>query len=204
MRPALEQAVGEAAGGSAHVETVRPGRVAPEQGGRVAELEAAARDVLRRFVDRHRGVVRHHLPGFLRAGAGLAEPHFPGQHGRGRPRTRLEEAALHEERVEPDLRHGRSVAVERLCGALGTSPRYVRRRTHGFHLDPYLGLRDAVTGVSRVPHLGYTLPNNFSQTQYAQTYSSHGSARQNGGPLCLRGPFSGTAGAAWRPGSERL
>jgi len=71
----------------------------------LAELLAAARDVLVAGVDADVDVARDHLAGLVRAPAGVAQTHLAGHDRRGRPRARLEQAALREQEVEPALRH---------------------------------------------------------------------------------------------------
>src|SRR4029079_16676766 len=61
---ALQQAVGEAAGGGADVERAATGRVDPQRVERVRELDAAARDVGRRAVDLELDLGVDHLPRF--------------------------------------------------------------------------------------------------------------------------------------------
>ena len=76
-RSALEQAVGEAAGGRADVERAAAGDGEPERVERVGELDPAAGDVGRRAVDGQldRGV--DHLPGLLRAAVARIEETCP-------------------------------------------------------------------------------------------------------------------------------
>ena len=96
---ALKEHIGEAAGGSAHVEAVEPGRVDAERVERVRQLLATAGDVRRRLDDRELRRLVHLLAGLLMAG------HQPREHERLRPRAALREPALDEQHVEALLRH---------------------------------------------------------------------------------------------------
>jgi hypothetical protein len=105
LRATLEQAVGEAAGGGAGVERVTPRHAELQRIEGVGELHAAARDVVVAGIDAHVHVARDHLAGLVRAPARAAKAHLAGHDRRGRPRPRLEQAALREQEVEPALRH---------------------------------------------------------------------------------------------------
>ena len=97
---ALEEHVGEAAGGGADVEAVAPRRVDPERVERVRELLAAARDEPRSPLDRELGRLVHLL-------AGLRVPgDEAGEDERLRLRAALREPPLDEQDVQALLRHG--------------------------------------------------------------------------------------------------
>ena len=101
--PALQQAVGEAAGGGAHVEGVAPDDVQPEGVEGVGELHPAPGHEARPVVDRQGDVVGHELARLGGALAVLAEAHLAGHDGRGGARPRAEEPALRQQGVEADL-----------------------------------------------------------------------------------------------------
>ena len=95
--PALQQAVGEAAGGGADVERVATRDVDAERVERVGELDPAARDELRRRGDVELDVLGDELAGLLRPPPPGAEMHIAGDHrGRG-ARARREQPSLGEE-----------------------------------------------------------------------------------------------------------
>jgi hypothetical protein len=99
---ALEQDVGEAAGGGADVERVAAGGVDAERVEGVGELLPAAGDVGRRALDRERRVLVHLGPGLL------VPRHEPGQDERLGLRAALGQPTLDEQHVEP-LLHAASV-----------------------------------------------------------------------------------------------
>ena len=112
---ALEQAVGEAAGGGAHVERAPAGRVDPERVERVGELHAPARDVRRRLGHRHVGLVGHQLARLLAGRPPTrTSPAITAAAARERD---LVQAALGEQGVEPPLGHAR----ESICDGPHTS-----------------------------------------------------------------------------------
>ena len=84
LRPALEQAVGEPAGGGARVQAPAPGHVEAERVQRVGELHAPARDVLGPLGHLHVDVVGHHPAGLVGHRAPRGQADVPGDHrGRG-------------------------------------------------------------------------------------------------------------------------
>ena len=118
---APEQDVGEAAGRCADVEAVESGRVDAERVERVRELVAAARDVLRAARDRQlRGLVD------LLSRLVVARDE-PGHHQRLRLRSRLREAALDEEDVQPLPGHALDGRAERLVRQPPGEPEAERR-----------------------------------------------------------------------------
>ncbi len=110
---ALEQDVREPARGRARVEADEAGRVDAERVERARQLLAAARDVGqgRRDLERHRAV--DEVPGLAIESRRIArpDPHAAGQQQRLGPAPRLDEAALHEQLVQPDARRDAAVAA---------------------------------------------------------------------------------------------
>ncbi len=107
LGPTLKQAVGEPAGGGAHVEAAPAGRIDREGVERVGELDPAARHERRRGPHRQLRVLGDQLPGLGRRA--LVDAHVPGQHrGRG-TRAGVVQPALRQQGVEAALRHARSV-----------------------------------------------------------------------------------------------
>ena len=105
---ALEQAVGEAAGGRADVERAAAGDRNVQRVERVGELHAAARDVRRRAVDLELDLGVDQLARLLGAAAAGAEVHLAGDHGRGGARSRLEQPALRQQGVQAHAGHARN------------------------------------------------------------------------------------------------
>ena len=100
---ALQEAVGEPAGGGPEVDAVLASRVDAECVQGMRELLAAARDESRRPLDLERDVLADLLPR-------LGEPdHEAREHERLRLRPALGEPSLHEHDVEALLRHGETM-----------------------------------------------------------------------------------------------
>ena len=118
LRSALQQAVGEAAGGGADVQRVAAGDVDLQRVERVGELDAAARDVGRRAVDVELDLRVDELPGLLRPAPSRAEVDLPRDHGGGGAGPRLEEPAFRQKGVQAHAGHGH----ERYRAALKASP----------------------------------------------------------------------------------
>ena len=102
---ALQQAVGEAAGGGADVEAVAPGGVDPERLERVLQLDPAAGDVARPRVDDQRRLRLDQLARPQRHRPVLADPDFAGPHRAGGGRARRKQPPLGQNRVYPGLLH---------------------------------------------------------------------------------------------------
>ena len=104
-RARLQQAVREAAGRGADVEAAAAGGVEPERVERVAQLDAAARDVGRRRVDAELDVGRDELARLGGARVTRPEADLAGHHRRGGAGAGREQPALRQQGVEADPGH---------------------------------------------------------------------------------------------------
>ena len=112
LSAALEEAVRETARRCPHVEAAPAGRVEAEPREGVRELDPPAGHVARALVDGDLGVIGHELTGLLGARTVAAEAHLAREHGSSGAGSRLEQAALGQERVEPALGHAWRVPVD--------------------------------------------------------------------------------------------
>jgi hypothetical protein len=103
---ALQQAVGEAAGGGADVQRPAPLDRHAQGIERVRELDPAARHVFGGSVDAQLHVLVHHLPGLRRPGPPGAQVHLAGDHGRRGAGPRREQPTVRQQAVEADPGHG--------------------------------------------------------------------------------------------------
>ena len=104
-RPALQQAVAEAAGGGAHVEAGQAARIDAESVEGRGELHPAARHVRMRRGGADPGAPRDDLGGL---GNGRAVGgHEPGLDRRARPGPAVEQAELDQQQVGPLAAHAR-------------------------------------------------------------------------------------------------
>ena len=115
-RPALQEAIGEAARRGADVEADEPGHVDRERLERRRQLVSAARHVRRPLVDLERGVRGDRRPGL--GDEAPIDTHAPGHDERLGATTRLHEPALAEQLIES--RH--AAIVGHACPSRRPSP----------------------------------------------------------------------------------
>ena len=131
-RARLQQAVREAAGRRADVEAAAPRRVEPESVQRVAQLDAAARDVGRRRVDAELDVGLDELARLGGARVARPEADMTGHDRRRGARAGRKQPALRQQGVEADPGHARNAtgcaAAHRSPGPAG--PPWVRDQKH--------------------------------------------------------------------------